>query len=117
MLNHLPEEYQVYMYYNVGGNPRYLGYSVSSTGGKISVMCEITYPPYGFVLTLQNSEPPDEKLTNITYFSDFQYDTEWEVDINLNPLPTWLSDVPGDYRKKEEIQNAILQSKLRKGRR
>lgn len=109
--NHLPKEYSVYMYYNVEGRQRYQGYTVSGSPGKISVLCEITFPPYGFVLTLQKSKCPDPRLTDISYFADFSYDTEWEVDLNLNPLPTWIPNFPGDYRQKEDIKRAIALSK------
>ncbi|MTI29315.1 hypothetical protein [Xanthovirga aplysinae] len=113
-MNHLPPEYNVYVYYNIRGKPRYKGYTVSYDKGKISVLCEVTYPPYGFVLTLQDSPPPDDRLTKISHFADFQYDTEWEIELNLNSLPTWLPNIPADYRTKEEIQTAILNSKQRK---
>lgn len=115
-LTHLPDEYSVYMYYNLEGNPRYQGYAVMSDGGKMSVLSEVTFPPYGFVLTMQDSECPDNRLTDITYFSCFQYDTEWEVDLHLNPLPTWLHNSPADYRSKEDIQQTIAQNRAKYGR-
>lgn len=107
-LNHLPDEYDVYVYYNLEGHPRYHGYTALSQNGKMSVFCEFTYPPYGFVLTLQNMPPPNNRMTKITYFSDFQYDTEWDIDLCINPLATWLGYIPGDYRSKEEIQKALI---------
>lgn len=112
--NNLPPEIDIYAYYNYEGNPRYKNYSVIGSfqsQRKITCITEFSFAPYGFAMTFGNSPSPDERLINITHFSNFEYNRKWNVDLNLSTLQTWLP-FPGDYRKKEEIEAEILKSKI-----
>ena len=100
----LPKDFRVFCYYNIEGSNRYLESNVVGhfTTGSIIKMSEITFPPLGFVLTI-DSAAPDERLTEITHFSTYGFN-EWIDHFQKFPtLPTYLPMFPGDYRKKEDI--------------
>ncbi len=64
-------------------------------------MNEISFPPFGYLLTF-DSEPPDNRLFEITHFSHYSYNERKEMWLRLTVLPTYLP-YPGDYRTKERI--------------
>ena len=100
---YLSPTYRFFVYYNVVGRPRTFGGTgvLDITTGKTIVMSEITYPPFGYVMT-QDSEPPDERLVEITHFARYGYNTFATLQAQLPILPTYVS-VPGDYREKDQI--------------
>jgi hypothetical protein len=102
---YLSRKYRIYCYYNVEGSLRYLGRSAIGelNNSKIYNVSEITFPPYGFVLTF-DSEPPDVRLTEITHFANYSYDEIIYHYQRFATLPTYLPNVPGDYRSKNEIE-------------
>ncbi len=108
----LSKKYRLFCYYNIQGNKRYIGYSVLAQIdiNSISKLSEITFPPFGFVLTI-DSKPPDKRLTEITHFADYKYDEWTDHYQRFATLPTYLPDIPGDYRTKEEIKKGIEESK------
>jgi hypothetical protein len=69
--------------------------------GKMSVLSEITYPPFGYVMTL-DSPPPDDRLFEITHFARYDYNDFVVMPLQLPVLPTYVA-IPGDYREKKEI--------------
>jgi hypothetical protein len=76
-------------------------------GGETSVFSEITFPPFGFVLTTGSPPPvsplPDTPLCETTYFSDFKYNQKCcDISLKLPTLPT-DSYFPGDYRSEEQV--------------
>jgi len=106
---HLPPKYRFFTYYNTTGRFRFLGISarVSQPEGLI-LMSEITYPPYGYLMTV-NSRPPDKRLFEITHFADYGYNELKVMTLKLPVLPTHLV-YPGDYRTKEEIIQQRIQA-------
>jgi hypothetical protein len=70
-------------------------------GSRPVVLSEITFPPFGYVMTL-GSEAPDDRLFDITYFSRYAYN-EFHI-LEMRPVvldtPTY---VPADYRTPEEV--------------
>jgi hypothetical protein len=98
---HIPEKYQIYMYLNSEGFPRHGAISFINTVGQI---CEFTYPPFGFVLSIDNEDcKPDYRLANITHFKNFhEIEKTKKMYIGINKLPTWYP-LPLDYRTKNEI--------------
>ena len=66
--------------------------------GLHSMFSEIIFPPFGYVMVMGNTEPPDPSLVDITHFSRFQYDAMREITLQLPTMPTHLR-MPGDYRK------------------
>lgn len=111
-IRNLSERYKIYCYYNLKGQPRYMGDNfIGNVGGKTIHAHEITFPPFGFVMTF-DSPKPDERLKDITSFAAFSYSQRCEFYGNFHTLPTHLSNIPLDYRPKEVIQTAILNSML-----
>lgn len=111
---HLSEKYKIYCYYNFKGGLRYMGDNVigSLTDTNIIRASELSFPPFGFVLTI-DSVKPDERLTDITRFARFPYYERHDYYQKFNVLPTFLPHIPLDYRSKEEIEAAVIEEKLR----
>lgn len=104
----LDPRYKVYCYYNLVGEKRYIGDTIMGELGNrvVTRISELTFPPLGFVLTI-GGEKPDNKLIDISHFSKFEYNCWTERYENFNVLPTFLNNIPADYRTKEEINKAI----------
>lgn len=107
----LNPKYKVYCYYNMEGQKRYIGDTIvgDMTSNVITRVSELSFPPLGFVLTIKG-EKLDNRLKDITYFSEFEYNHWTEQYQHYNTLPTHLPNIPADYRTKEEINKAILTS-------
>ncbi len=75
----LPDKIKVYSYYNFVGANRYLGDQIvgdfNNGQQKIMELSELTFPPFGFVLTI-DSVKPDNRLTDISYFANYAYN-DW----------------------------------------
>ena len=99
----LPPSFRLYLYYNITGKLRYAGLSsqVDTKTGNITLISEITYPPFGYVLTI-DSDPPNERLGDISFFDKYSYNELGRLEIMLPTLPTHLL-YPGDYRTRSEI--------------
>ena len=109
---YLPPQYQFYVYYNYVGQLR-----SQSVAGKFNVytgvkevFSEITYPPFGYVLSF-DSQPPSDKLEDITYFANYGYDDFRSIQLRPPVLPTHIL-LPGDYRSDSEIFEQIARSEL-----
>jgi hypothetical protein len=106
-VRHLPSHTRLFAFYSMGDRSRSSGVSGVITGlGSESptnfVFSEITFPPFGFVLTF-NSPPPDGRLADITYLADeFDYKEERVVWIQLPVLPIYTF-YPGDYRNRDTV--------------
>lgn len=101
---YLDPRYTVLCYYNVEGEWRHLGVShILKLGDRIETiaLCEITFPPFGYVMTI-DSEAPDRRLADITWFSRCTYSERRTVNMTLPVLPAF-SPFPGDYRTLVEI--------------
>jgi hypothetical protein len=96
-------KYRFFVYYNTTGALRSSGIAglLDIKSGKTSLMSEITYPPFGYVMTI-DSDPPDKRLFEITHFARYSYNEFVVLPLRLPVLPTHLS-LPGDYREKEQI--------------
>lgn len=101
----LSERYRIYMYLNNVGKTRNLSMMYTNHHGLV---CEITFPPLGFVLNIDNPNPIP-KLSEITHFKSVDLDYCDNVRFKMNVLPTHLPLVV-DYRTEEEIEDAIKQS-------
>jgi hypothetical protein len=114
---YLPPQYGFYVYYNIQGTLRFnsIVATLNLASGQISAFSEITYPPYGYVMTVNNTPPPHDKLYNISHFARYAYNEFDTVPLRLPVLPTFLT-LPGDYRTLEEIQDQKLKSQAAKTR-
>ncbi len=101
----LSEKYKIFFYLTRAENIRYSPFIVQGNlnNGKSIKCCEISFPPYGYVLTIDYNEEI-EKLTNITRFKLYKD----KIDFNFKTfqLPTYLS-LPLDYRTKYEIEKDL----------
>lgn len=70
--------------------------------GRRTVMSEITFPPLGYLMTF-NSEPPDERLIDISFFAEYRYNDWKEITLRIPALPVYTY-LPGDYRPREAFQ-------------
>lgn len=106
-LRHLPNHVRVFAFYSIGDRSRSAGVSALIKGyGSASstgyVFSEITFPPFGFVLTF-NCATPDDRLTDISYFADdFTFSEERILWIRLPVLPVYTG-FPGDYRNRDNV--------------
>lgn len=107
---HLPVRYRVYTYFNVEGQLRHMG--VTGSGSFVSseyrLFSEITFPPFGYLLTI-DSTPPDKRLFEITGFRHYSYGEFAVLNLKLPVLPTHLP-LPGDYRTLTEIEDTMRDS-------
>jgi len=108
----LPPKYRFFIYYNLVGKFRKTGVAclLNLKTGSSSILNEINYPPFGYVITL-DSEPPKKFLVEITHFSHYGYYERKEIWLKLPVLPTYLP-YPGDYRTREEIYNQAKESSM-----
>jgi len=113
---YLNPRYRFWLYYNYIGEPRFSGVTARANfnNGSSIVFSEITYPPFGYVMTLENSEkrndPPDNRLIEISNFVNYGYNEFDYREIKAISLPTYL-EFPGDYRTSEEIYKDFVKSK------
>ena len=110
--NKLPKGIRVFCYLNRGPQWRYLGLAATGTisTGQIVLCSEITFPPYGYVLVINNDEFRNDKLTEITGFGAYDAEQEVTLDVKMNKLDTVLPSIPMDYRTREEIEKQIEKS-------
>jgi hypothetical protein len=111
-LKYLPPKYRFFVYYNLSRRLRYVGFMVRSDPRGIVAMGEISYPPFGYVMTL-DSPPPDNRLLEITSFSRFDYTESKMLQLRLPTLPVETA-FPGDYRSAQEIRRSVEQQNAEK---
>ena len=89
-----------------------------STRSKVRLLSEVTFPPFGFVMTLGNTPPPDPRFLDISGFTAFEY-RDWRAGITMRlPLMPIYTGFPGDYRTREQTladvaANTLLEAQLR----
>lgn len=110
---YLSPQYRFFVYYNITGRFRFTGVTgqINVETGKKAVLSEITYPPFGYVMAL-DSEPPDERLIEITHFAGYDFNEFKVMTLKLPVLPTHTM-YPGDYRTKDQIIEESARSRLR----
>jgi hypothetical protein len=65
------------------------------------ILSETTFPPFGYVMTF-NSPSPDDRLTDITYFAEYEYNQEGTLSLKLPVLPVYTF-FPADYRSRDQV--------------
>ncbi|MCE7987513.1 MAG: hypothetical protein DYG89_40625 [Caldilinea sp. CFX5] len=101
---YLSPKYRFFVYFNVEGRFRRAGLTgkVDTNTGRVAALSELSFTPFGYVMTL-DAPPPDERLLEITHFARYEYNEFAVQELRLPVLPTHLA-LPGDYRTKQEIQ-------------
>lgn len=104
----LDERFQVFTYLNTKGIKRYIPLTaVGNIKTAENTLCsEITFPPFGFVLTVNSEIVRRDFLINITNFKTREPESKYDVDLKINKLETHLP-IPMDYRTKAEIEDAM----------
>jgi len=111
----LPDNYQLYIYYNDSSNYRYMADNFVSDNGIIQNYSEVAHFPFGFLLSFQRTAKLiDERLVEITSWKNYPFDKKdrW-IAIPLKKLPIEIASFPGDYRARQEIEEVIKNSKDR----
>lgn len=103
----LNERFRVYMYLNNVGKTRTIPWMIVTNRGR-GFISEITFPPLGFVLSIDNENTIPE-LTEITHFKNVRLDYCGKVHFKMNVLPTF-EPIAADYRTQEEIEQTIRES-------
>ncbi|WP_157486115.1 hypothetical protein [Flavobacterium soli] len=101
----LPKRFRLFMYLNNLGQIRNFTHMYTNKYGYVN---ELTFPPFGFVLSMD----PDFAIpiTEITHFKNIDEGYRGEVNFELLKLPTHLP-FPIDYRTLEEIEETIKNNK------
>lgn len=94
----LPDKYRFYMYLNNKGQIKNGNWTFDNINGGI---CEFTFPPFGFVLNIENEKQILE-VSEITNFKNFDYFLNEEYNLVLNKYPTY-SPLPLDFKNKEDF--------------
>ena len=98
----LSPTFRFFVYYNTQGLIRSTGVMAAmKIGSAPSLLSEFSYPPFGYMMTI-DSDPPDNRLFEITHFAHYAYNEFKVMTLKLPVLPTHLA-IPGDYRTKKEI--------------
>jgi hypothetical protein len=104
----LHPRYAIYIYFNHEGMHRATPISVkldlkTSTMEHLGtrLMTEISYPPFGYLMTV-DSQPPNAEVVDITFFSSCAYEQQRTLSMQY---PVYLTHTffPGDYRSIAEI--------------
>lgn len=111
----LDEKYQILLYLINEGDTIYIPpMCVGNFKTGLSVFgSEISFPPFGYVFTIDNNSPIDN-LFNITYFKTFKLVEK--VDIKIQNLHKLQKNLPIllDYRTKEQINEGRTSGDLDK---
>ncbi len=98
--NELPDKYRIYTFLNNEGQFRSIPWSFTN---DVGILCEFVFPPYGYVLNIENSLTLP-KLTEITGFKNASDNNSHIIYSSLYKHPTYYSLMPLDYRKREEFE-------------
>ena len=101
---YLPDRYRLYAFYNLSDRFRYYGFVGRGDvlTSQVVLFSEITYPPFGYVMTA-DSGPPDNRLVDITDFASYDYSRFMVGSVRM-PCLSVATHIPADYRRREEIQ-------------
>lgn len=94
----LPDKYRFYMYLNDEGQIKNGNWTFDNINGGL---CEFTFPPFGFVLNIENENRIME-ISEITSFKNYDSFLKEEFNMILNKYPTY-SPIPLDFRNREDF--------------
>ena len=94
---------RIYCFYSPSLRSRQSGVSgvLNFNSHSHKIISEIVFPPMGYVMSFDKI-PPDEKLFDITFFSEYEYNDCKELSLKLPSLPIFTY-FPGDYRSRDEV--------------
>lgn len=100
-----PADVRFYAFYTLSDRSRTASVSgvlkgLGSSSSSVHVFSEVTFPPFGFVMTLGNSPPPQSGFCEISSFSKFDYRDCRTFTMKLPLMPIYTL-FPGDYRTRD----------------
>jgi hypothetical protein len=101
---HLGPDMKIYCFFNPTGRSRNTGVAgvLDINRHTSKIISEIVFPPMGYVMSF-NQIKPDERLFDISFFSEYRYNDWKELSLKLPVLPIYTF-LPGDYRSKREVR-------------
>ena len=105
---HINPKIRVYAYFTLSPRSRQsalVGSFSTGAGGAFSFFSEISFPPWGYVLTV-DSAPPDKRLVDISEFARYSYNDWKPINLRFSLLPIY-SRFPGDFRTRDEVHEQI----------
>jgi hypothetical protein len=113
-----PAHVRVFAFYTFSNRSRAASVSavlrgLGSDSSSVHVFSEVTFPPFGFVMTMGDSPPPESGFCEISSFARFDY-RDWRTAITMKlPLMPIYTMYPGDYRTREEAVAEAAESERR----
>ena len=109
------DKYHINMYLCKPGLQRFAPFSVQLLSGGnhkpiINCISEIATYPIGFILCFNPTEVISYDYPDVTLFSDYKYEDECSVELQLPYLECNIM-FPADFRSKEEIQACTAENK------
>ncbi len=111
---YLPNRYKFYIYFNVGGMHRATPHTTkidlnkyTLENKKTSYMTEISYPPFGYLLTIE-SDKPSPDIVDITFFANYDFFERKTISMTY-PVYATHTIFPSDYRSLEKIKRDVEQ--------
>jgi hypothetical protein len=113
-----PDDVRIYAFYTFSNRMRMAGVSgvvtgLSSSRSRTHVFSEITFPPFGLVLTFDGIPPTEAGFCEISGFSRFNY-MDWRDGITMKlPLMPIYTGFPGDYRTRDKTLADFQENRAR----
>lgn len=109
---HFPKKYRFFIYFNVEGMHRATPHTTridfnryTFEHKRTTVMTEISYPPFGYLLLI-DSEKPASHVVEITHFARYDFRERKTLSMTYPDYPTHTI-FPSDYRSPEKISKDI----------
>jgi hypothetical protein len=102
-----PSHVRVLAFYTFSDRSRSVGttavvHGMGSSQSKMHVLSEVTFPPFGFVMTMDSCPPPGTHFCDMSSFCEFEYrDFRFGIPMKLPLMPIYTG-FPGDYRTREQ---------------
>jgi hypothetical protein len=108
----IPSKYRLYCYVVSRDSmaSRFSGFTAAmqgglGSGGTVIVSSEISFAPFGYVLTA-DSPPPDHGLADITFFTQSGFQDYRDVHLRLPTRPV-NAYFPSDFRSRDEWEQTL----------
>jgi hypothetical protein len=114
-----PDHIRIYAFYTLSERSRTAPVTgvfkeFGTNSSSMHVFSEITFPPFGFIMTVDNSPPPESGFCEISDFSKFDYHRDTSVRISMKlPLMPIYTLFPGDYRTRDATLADAAESERR----
>ncbi len=114
-LSIFPAHIRIYAFYTFSDRSRSAGLTgmvrgLGTSSSSTLMFSEITFRPFGFIMTVDNSPPPLNGSCEISGFSRFGYN-DWRDAISMKlPVMPIYTGFPGDYRTREQTLADIAEN-------